>query len=227
MLKKIQPKLSVLIAFIITNALYLTIFFIIIKEKNISFYLALIFTIISVVIGSLLIFRTMKKGSLLFEYPIYYLSLVYYLVQIVTSCILFILKIDKFVLNFVPQLLILVIYIIVFLIVDATNRTLQDKDKDIKKAQKNISDLVNMVIETKLTSTSEKIKLALENLEEKIKYSDPVTIEAISKNDEIIRNNVTLINTKINYLLDEEVIKMINNTIDLIKIRNEILKANK
>lgn len=227
MLKKIQPKLSVLIAFIITNVLYLTIFFIIIKEKNISFYLALIFTIISVVIGSLLIFRTMKKGSLLFEYPIYYLSLVYYLVQIVTSCILFILKIDKFALNFVPQLLILVIYIIVFLIVDATNRTIQDKDKDIKKSQKNISDLVNIVIETKIKSTSEKIKLALENLEEKIKYSDPVTIDAISKNDEAIRNNVTLINTKINYLSDEEIIKMINNTIDLIKVRNEILKANK
>ena len=116
----------------------------------------------------------------------------------------------------------IMIYIVMFIIICVLEIVLFSMFSKVKKKIESYDDKVKNINNYKnelllIIKNKDNIKVDLSELEEVIKYSDPVSVDSVSELEDKIRNEINLIN-------ENTTKEDVDNIIRLIKNRNDIIK---
>lgn len=215
-----------LIAFGIFNMLV----FFLTDERNNVFWTSYAFMSIAFVVqivSMLLAFKSMEVESAFLGIPLASLSIYYFFAAIFVGAVFMFFQIAPFKLAFALQSIILGVYIIIAIISLFTRDVVQEVNDNIKESVTAMK-VLNVDVDSILAMAEDpSLKSALKKLSETVKYSDPMSNEAVSEIEGEIMAVIDEIRIYSENGQNEEAIKGCKNAELLFLKRNKLLKATK
>lgn len=201
------------------------------KESNSIFWTSYVFGMIAIIAPLALSFYSFKGKELKSKFygiPVFKMGFIYMVVQLITSLIFII--INSFVC--VPNWIVWILYVIIlaicaigFIGADAYRDHVESLEK---KTEVKTSFIKGFIVDTQSLAnrvTSEPNHSLLAEIADLVKYSDPVTSDALTEIEDEIERKFTLVKGKA--LNDEDITSDAKILITLINERNDRCKFNK
>ena len=219
----LDNKKLLLIIFAIILVVIDVLIFVIEKTFNFGFWFAYVFFMISYIISVITVLTIFDKlNTVYIKYPLGYSSIIYVFVTMVVLILSMIFNISKkiaLILNLIPFILFVVVYIISIIGI----RTILNNKKDVaekvdflKSLSVKIENICNLIVD-------EIIKKELKKLSEDISYSDPMSTENVQSIETEIVAKVDEFENDLSIVKLESIEKLSN----LLKNRNSIIKNSK
>ncbi|MBQ8394197.1 MAG: hypothetical protein IJX49_01320 [Clostridia bacterium] len=159
---------------------------------------------------------------------VYALSIGYFAVTLIYNVILMFVNEGSAIWAIVPNVVIVLVYVALMIV---SNRAVTHMSEDAKVVQEKVGNLrVNVVkISTLLYKvTDADVKKALTNLKETLDYSDPMGVAATADIEAEFEGSLDVLKELISSGTEKEgVLNAINDSLALLKARNDLLKASK
>lgn len=215
-----------LIVFLVFNMLVFFIF----KEKNGIFWMSYIFAVIAFavkILSTFLAFKSFEVEAAFFGIPLASLSVYYFFAQVFVSVIFMIFKNAPFKLAFAIQVIILAAFAIVAIITLFTRDAVQDVNDSIKinttaikTMQADVEAMMDGVRDVELRNR-------LRKLAETIRYSDPMSNDAVLDIEDQIMESISLLRVYCEDNDKENAMRACRDTEMLFLQRNRTLRATK
>lgn len=229
-----KKRLSLLFIYFIV-AITLTLLFVVIPfEKTVASWLAYGFALLSLVGGLVIIWVAFRKATTLkskfYGFPVVRVGLIYSITQIIISIILIVIGV------FVEMPTWIVVILSVVLIAFTSIGTIVSDN--MRDAVETIEEHghQNTQVMTSLTNNlanildlcqDEAVKAKLVELNERFKYSDPVSSESTQSIEHEITENITQLKELVLSNNNAQSLKIIGHISNLLSSRNRICSANK
>lgn len=232
-MKKSTAKKS----WIMTASIYLIVFavfnllvFVIAKEKNSVFWMSyafMCFAFIVQIVSMFLALRSLETETVFMGIPLASLSMYYFFAAIFVGAVFMFFQNASFKLALVLQVLILAIYTVAAILALMSRDIVQDVNDNLKESVEAVKTL-NVNIEVFIPQVSDPaLKKALKKVSETVKYSDPMSNEAVADIEEQIMQTVNELRINIEHNNNAEAIQICKDMEVLFLQRNSLLKATK
>ena len=224
---------SMMISYIVVFLLYIASFILIPFPKYISCFTSLLFTILAFVFSYIVSVKAFEKEwtkSKLFGFPIFKIWIIYLLLQVIISYVIFIVS---FVINIPMWITILLcLFLLGFavlgvvatenarVIVEKEEETFNFQTKEITYFKANIDGIHDMC-------KHESLRKPLEKLIEQFRFSDPVSSEETKPYEEQLNSMIGDLRSNINSDNTLDILNKINEISNTLSERNRICKLNK
>lgn len=215
-----------LIAFGIFNMLV----FFLVDEKNSVFWTSYAFMCIAFVVqivSMLMAFGSMEVESAFFGIPLASLSVYYFFAAIFVGAVFMFFQVAPFKLAFALQIIILAVYVIVAIVSLFTRDAVQDINDDIKESVAAIRVMNVDVDSLQAMVTNPTLKNSLRKLSETVKYSDPMSNDAVADIENQIMGAMDELRIYCENEQNDEAVKTCKSIELLFLQRNKLLKATK
>lgn len=220
-----------------TAAIYLILFavfnllvFVIVNEKNNIFWMSYAFMCIAFVVqivSMVFALRSLETETVFMGIPLASLSFYYFFAALFVGAVFMFFQNAPFKLALVLQVLIVAVYAIVAIMALMSRNVVQDVNDNLKESVEAIKTL-NVNIDVFIPQVSDpSLKKALKKVSETIKYSDPMSNEAVSDIEEQIMQTVNALRINIENNNNVEAIQICKDIEVLFLQRNSLLKATK
>lgn len=222
----IMTALIYLIIFAVFNLLVFLIF----KNKNGVFWMSYAFMCIAflVQIGSMfLALRTLETETVFMGIPLASLSFYYFFAAIFAGAVFMIFQVAPFKLALIIQILILAAYAVVAILSLMARDAVQDVNDTVRENVAAIKTL-NVDVDVLIPQVSDPaLKKALKKVSETVKYSDPMSNDAVADIEQQIMQTVNALRIQIENNNNEEAVQACKDIEVLFLQRNSLLKATK
>ena len=222
----IMAALIYIIAFAIFNLLVFAIF----KQRNGVFWMSYAFMCIAFIVqvGTMfLAMKTLETETVFMGISLASLSFYYFFAAVFAGAVFMIFQIAPFMLALIVQVLILAIYAIVALLALMARDVVQDVNDNIKENVAAIKTL-NVEVDVLIPQVSDAVlKKALKKLSETIKYSDPMSNDAVADIEQQIMQTVNELRIYIERSDNASAVQTCKDIEVLFLQRNSLLKATK
>lgn len=222
----IMTALIYLIIFAVFNLLVFLIF----KNKNGVFWMSYAFMCIAflVQIGSMfLALRTLETETVFMGIPLASLSFYYFFAAIFAGAVFMIFQVAPFKLALIIQILILAAYAVVAILSLIARDAVQDVNDTVKENVAAIRTL-NVDVDVLIPQVSDPaLKKALKKVSETVKYSDPMSNDAVADIEQQIMQTVNALRIQIENNNNAEAVQACKDIEVLFLQRNSLLKATK
>lgn len=224
---------SLLAVWIIAALVYILAFAVIPFPKTYSFvWIVFLFTLISFAISFFAICKTVDGGdtavSKFYGYPIYQISIIYVLAQVVLSiviCGVSIFTKIAYWIALLPSVAILGLALIGLIAADKAKDIIEQADTNLKTETKNVG-LFSIDVATIMDLCDDaEMKKEIEKLAEEIRYSDPVSSDATKNIENSISKEISELREMAEHSEFEK--KKIIQISNLLRERNRICKMSK
>ena len=232
-MKKIFKKYLV-ITIIITIFYNLLVFLIPVTPKDeISFWLTYSFGLLCIVSQPVIAYYAFKNEGLkskIYGWPILKIGYIYFIVQIIITTIAFILGLFMVIpywVLIILNVLVISLVLIGLLVLDAYRETIEhieQETKDNTAFMNNLSINISLLVEL---VEDDLLKKEINKLSDEIKYSDPVSCEALYELENEIESNYLKLKEEIELDNIENANKLSKKLLALVKERNLRIKLNK
>lgn len=218
------------VIYLIVFAIFNMLVFFLANEKNGVFWTSYAFMCIAFVVqivSMLLAFGSMEVESSFFGIPLASFSFYYFFAAIFTGAVFMFFQAAPFKLAFAVQIIILAVYAIVTIITIFSRDAVQDISDEIKESVAAIRVLNVDVDSLQAIVTDPTLKKSLKKLSETVKYSDPMSNDAVSDIEVQIMSAVDELRIYCENEQKEEAVKACQSIELLFLQRNKLLKATK
>lgn len=188
-------------------------------------FINIAFVAVAVVSFALKMDNTKIFNNVFFAYA---LSIGYFAITLIYNVILMFVNEGNAIWAIVPNVVIVLVYVALMIV---SNRAVTHMSEDAKVVQEKVGNLrVNVVkISTLLYKvTDADVKKALTNLKETLDYSDPMGVAATADIEAEFEGSLDVLKELISSGTEKEgVLNAINDSLALLKARNDLLKASK
>lgn len=229
-----KKSLSVIATYLIIIGVYLIVFLAVPFPKTAVSWISIVFTLISFVFSLAVCLYAFKDNesltSKVYGFPIFRVGYLYAGAQFVTGVILCILGAFLNVPWWIAFVLSIVLLGAALIGIIAT-----DNIKDVVIEQEQVTEVKTKVIRTftvdlsyaSTLCTNPTLSKALEKLAEEFKYSDPVSSEATEEIENLLKEEVTKLETLLKDNLEKETLDQIERINAILIKRNKIAKESK
>lgn len=232
MKNNVAKKANIMTAVIyaIVFAVFNLLVFMIFNQKNSVFWISYAFMCVAFVvqIASVIIsFKKPETENIFMGIPVVSLSLYYFFAAMFAGAVFMIFQIAPVKLAIIVQTLILAIYAVVAILATLTRDVVQDVNDNLTEKVREIKTL-NVDVEVLIPQVEDPaLKKALKKLSETVKYSDPMSNDAVAEIEQQIMGEMNTLRVHIENGNNEEAISTCKNTEVLFLQRNSLLKATK
>ena len=216
--------------YVIMFAVFNLLVFLIADEKNGVFWTSYAFMCMAFVVQFLsMIFslRSLETETVFMGIPLASLSFYYLFAALFVGAVFMFFQNAPFKLALILQVLVVSIYAIVAIMALMSRNVVQDVNDNLKESVESIKTL-NVNIDVLIPQVSDiNLKNALKKVSETIKYSDPMSNEAVAEIEEQIMQTVNMLRINIENNNNVEAIQICKDIEVLFLQRNSLLKATK
>ncbi len=216
--------------YVIIFAVFNLLVFLIFKEKNNVFWLSYGFACMAFVIhiGSMFFaLSTLETEAVFMGIPLASLSLYYFFAAVFAAVVFMAFQVAPFKLALVIHILILAVYLVVAILALMARDVVQDVNDTVKENVAAIKTL-NVDIDVLIPQVSDpSLKKALKKVSETVKYSDPISNEAVAEIEQQIMQTVNELRIHIENNNNTEAVQACKDVEVLFLQRNSLLKATK
>ena len=169
-----------------------------------AFWIAYAFIMFAVIMGCITAFGFVKrrgaggaKDYALFGIPLLLIASVYAAVEFILGTVFMSVHIADLYANLLPQLILALIYIGIFMITLITKNFIQGGNKEIDKKIGFISEVSGVIALAATAATDEDLKKELLRYSDDIKYSDPIGNKSLAKLEKAIEANAYKIKDRV------------------------------
>jgi hypothetical protein len=220
-----------------TAAIYLIVFgvfnlmvFLIANQKNSVFWMSYVFICLAFILqfaGMVLALRSLETETVFMGIPLASISLYYLFAAVFVGVVFMFFQNAPFKLALILQVLVLAIYAVVAIMALMARNTVQDINDNVRENVQAIKTL-NVNIDVFIPQVSDPtLKKALKKASETVKYSDPMSNDAVSDIEDQIMQTVNGLRINIENNKNEEAIQSCKDIEVLFMQRNSLLKATK
>lgn len=232
MKKNTAKKTGIMTAmiYVIIFAVFNLLVFLVFQKRTPVFWISYGFMCLAFIVqitSMFLALRTLEVESVFMGIPLASLSFYYFFAAVFAGAVFMVFQIAPIKLVVIIQVLILAAYVIVALlalmsreVVQDTNDTLKEKVAAIKTLNVDVDVLIPQVSDPAL-------KKALRKVSETVKYSDPISTEAVADIEAQIMQSMNALRVCIENDNNEEAIATCKDVEVLFLQRNSLLKATK
>lgn len=216
--------------YVIIFAVFNLLVFLIFKEKNNVFWLSYGFACMAfaIHIGSMFFaLRTLETEAVFMGIPLASLSFYYFFAAVFAALVFMVFQVAPFKLALVIHILILAVYMAVAILALMARDVVQDVSDTVKENVAAIKTL-NVDIDVLIPQVSDpSLKKALKKVSETVKYSDPMSNEAVAEIEQQIMQMVNELRIHIENNNNAEAVQACKDVEVLFLQRNSLLKATK
>lgn len=215
-----------LVVFAIMNMLIFFIF----DEKNNVFWTSYAFVCLAFVVqiaSMFLAFKALEVEAVFFGIPLASLSLFYFFAAVFAGAVFMIFQQAPFKLAFAVQIIILAVYVVVAIVSLLSRDVAQDVSDNVKVG---VTAIKTMMVDVEMIMsqvTDASLKNQLRKLSETIKYSDPMSNEAVLDIEERIMQSIAELRVFCESQEKEAAMQICKETELLFVQRNKMLRATK
>ncbi len=216
--------------YLIAFAVFIMLVFFIFKDRSGVFWMSFIFAVIAFAVklaSIFLAFQAFEVEAVFFGIPLASLSLYYFFAQVFCAVVFMIFHSAPAKLAFALQVIILAVFAIVAIITLFTRDAIQDVDDNIKISTTAIKTMQADVESLRDAAGDPELKNRLRKLAETIKYSDPMSNDAVLDIEDQIMQSLSELRI---YCEDNDkanAMQACRNTEMLFLQRNRTLRATK
>lgn len=226
--KKSYVMMAVIYAIIF--AVFNLLVFVIVNEKNSVFWMSYAFMCLAFIVqivSMLLALRTLETEAVFMGIPLASLSFYYFFAAIFVGAVFMFFQNAPFKLAMVLQILILAIYVVVAILALMSRNVVQDVNDNLEESVEAIRTLT-IDVEVFIPQVRDPaLKKALKKVSETIRYSDPMSNEAVVGIEGQIMQAVNELRINIENSRNAEAIQTCKDIEVLFLQRNSLLKATK
>lgn len=218
------------VIYLIVFAIFNMLVFFLAGEKNNVFWTSYAFMCIAFVVqitSMLLAFKSFEVESAFFGIPLASFSLYYFFAAMFTGAVFMVFQMAPFKLAFALQVIILAAFVIVAIISLMTRDMVQDVSDHVKESVVALK-VLNVDVDSIYDAVSyPALKSALRKLSETVKYSDPMSNDAVTEIEQQIMASVDELRIYCENEENEDALQMCKKIELLFVQRNKLLKATK
>lgn len=232
MKNNIAKKTSIMTALIyaIVFAIFNLLAFVIFENRNNVFWVSYAFMCIAFVVqiaSIILAFKSPDTESVFMGIPLASLSVYYFFAAIFAGAVFMVFQVASIKLAVVIQVLILAAYAVVAILALMARDVVQSVNDDVKEKVEAIKTL-NVDVDILIPQVSDpSVKKALKKLSETVKYSDPISNDAVADIEEQIMQYMNTLRVYIENNSNAEAVSACKDIEVLFLQRNSLLKATK
>lgn len=231
-MSNIAKKTSIMTAAIyaIVFAVFNLLVFVIFKTRTPVFWISYVFMCIAFIVqiaSIILAFKKPNTESVFMGIPLASLSLYYFFAAIFAGAVFMVFQIASVTLAIVVQVLILAIYAVVAILALMARDVVQDINDNVEEKVKAVKTL-NVDVDVLIPQVSDPaVKKCLKKLSETVKYSDPMSNDAVAGIEQQIMGSMNALRVYVENTNNEEAISTCKEIEVLFLQRNSLLKATK
>lgn len=214
----------------IVFAVFNLLVFVLVNHKNGVFWMSYVFMCIAFIIqiaSMLLALRTLETETVFMGIPLASLSFYYFFAAIFVGAVFMFFQNAPFKLALVLQILVLAVYVVVAILSLMSRNVVQDVNDNLKENVQAIKTL-NVDVDMFIPQVNDpELKKALKKASETIKYSDPMSTEAVADIEDQIMQAVNELRICIENNKNREAVQVCKDIEVLFLQRNSLLKATK
>lgn len=228
----IAKKTSIMTALIyaIVFAIFNFLVFVVFENRSAVFWISYAFMCIAFVVqiaSVLLALKAPETESVFMGIPLVSLSLYYFFAAIFAGAVFMIFQVAPVKLAVVVQVLILAVYAVVAILALMARDVVQDISDNVEEKVQAVKTL-NVDVEVLIPQVSDPaLKKALKKLSETVKYSDPMSNDAVADIEQQIMGYMNTLRVYIENNSNTEAISTCKDIEVLFLQRNSLLKATK
>lgn len=232
MKNNIAKKTSIMTALIyaIVFAIFNLLVFVIFENRSAVFWISYAFMSIAFVVqiaSTILAFKTPETESVFMGIPLVSLSLYYFFAAIFAGAVFMVFQVASVKLAIVVQVLILAIYAVVAILALMARDVVQDINDNVEEKVQAVKTL-NVDVDILIPQVSDPaLKKALKKVSETVKYSDPMSNDAVADIEQQIMGCMNTLRVYIENNNNAEAIATCKDIEVLFLQRNSLLKATK
>ncbi|MBQ8559447.1 MAG: hypothetical protein IJ439_05635 [Tyzzerella sp.] len=232
MKSNIAKKTSIMTAliYVIVFAIFNLLVFVIFENRNNVFWTSYAFMCVAFVVqiaSIILAFKSPDTESTFMGIPLVSLSLYYFFAAIFAGAVFMIFQVAPIKLAVTVQVLILAAYAVVAILALMARDVVQEVNDDVKEKVAAIKTL-NVDVDVLIPQVSDPtVKKALKKLSETVKYSDPMSNDAVADIEQQIMQYMNALRVYIENNNNAEAVSVCKDIEVLFLQRNSLLKATK
>ena len=228
---KIKNRYLTLIAWSLICVLWNVLVLVIadLEEASPNFWCGFAFTEVAfIVVGVLIALSSFKsKNPIVSVYaPMYIVTAIYFVLAFVLNFILLFIKSDNVTAAIILNVIVLVFYAVAMIVCYMGFRHINENEKEISTKVSELRTLEITVSALAYKTTDVVIKNKINDLKNKIHFSDPMGLPATADAEQEIKNQIELIGGLLSSGVEQAiVISAIDDAIAKVEIRNKLLMA--
>ena len=232
MKKNTAKKTGIMTAmiYVIIFAVFNLLVFLVFQKRTPVFWISYGFMCLAFIVqitSMFLALRTLEVESVFMGIPLASLSFYYFFAAVFAGAVFMVFQIAPIKLVVIIQVLILAAYVVVALLALMSREVVQDTNDTLKEKVAAIKTL-NVDVDVLILQVSDPaLKKALRKVSETVKYSDPISTEAVADIEAQIMQSMNALRVCIENDNNEEAIATCKDVEVLFLQRNSLLKATK